>query len=53
MVRLGFQAEAQTFLNDFKNDYVEYHAEELQHLSSLTSQEQYNSEEFTSKDVFM
>lgn len=53
MVRLGFHAEAQTFLSEFKADYAEYHAEELQRLSSLTLQEQYNSVTFVANDPFM
>jgi len=53
MVRLGFHVEAQAFLNEFKADYAEYQGEELQRLSSLTLQEQYNSEAFVSNDPFM
>lgn len=53
MVRLGFHAEAQEFLNEFKADYAEYQGEELQRLSSLTLQEQYNSDDFVSNDPFM
>lgn len=53
MVRLGFHTEAQAFLKEFKGDYVEYHSEELQRLSSLTLQEQYNSDVFVSSDPFM
>lgn len=53
MVRLGFHTEAQEFLNEFKADYAEYQGEELQRLSSLTLQEQYNSDDFVSNDPFM
>eukprot|EP01032_Pedospumella_encystans_P028878 gene28878-32614_t len=53
MVRLGFHTEAQEFLNEFKTDYAEYQGEELQRLSSLTLQEQYNSDDFVSNDPFI
>jgi hypothetical protein len=53
MVRLGFQAEAQQFFSDFKGDYSEYHNEELQYLSNMTTRDQYNNAEFITRNVFM
>ncbi len=53
MVRLGFSGDAQKFMTQFKDDHMEYHREELQQLSSVSSQEQYNNLEQARNNTFM
>ena len=53
MIRLGLTGEAQQFLQEYKQDYTEFYAEELQNLSTLTSPDQYKSDEFISNNNFM